>query len=1840
MLMHVRIRENIYIPTEFKTDWCESPITKKAFCAKYKLSLENCDFYGSDGNLITGPELDCEQVTVLQRPSDPGTMAIIGLGLVLAPVVYDYFKGMSDNAELAKRRAENQKALSSIYSYSLRGSTNNLRQYSPIPVVLGKVNATGDKAGLQYSTYTSDNFQNIHQVICLGYSGYNYDVNNDVTTLEPVKAATESVPIEVGGVVFDRSSKYITPNDNQKDAAANPNGYITRIADSPVDTFDHMYVDAQVGVDRNPTYYTERVIEISQLTELTGTPEQGFSPILQVSPYNTIKIRVGIYAPYGYYSTNDNAEKVEASYSYTVQYREVGGEWSAPIIKSGSMKRDMYRNMVDEIDLSSVFDENKNNQYEVRVYRNDYLDYFKWDEEVGQYVLNDNSDCITLSAEVIQFVTRASKAIADNRHVKPIPYPGRYSLLSLKARATDRTNGWLDQVFSEVHLKCRTYANTPEADQTVPCRADSWVYPTVEQQLKTKLMEKWPILLKEDGTLHGTVSPLTLPSVYWFSEKEYGTVYSVTRTYDNKYVVFPRIQNGVLLSEEEAWNNYLNAGICLGEFSFNSTIDVDAFARSWHEFDEWKVETGYNKKDKYWISPFYDVAVESMNNPASLLLYVLTCPQINPRPVKYTDIDWESFRTWWKFCNNRSWTCNAFVTGIYTVAELAELICNAGRAHLVMSNNKYAIAIEDKTSIISQIFTPRNAWNMVETKSLEDPVTLLKVSFVNEETEIEESRYIHFKLNGEGKIDRTDGKVTILFDDTEEVLLQEDLYKSETLDIWGVTKAKQIAQLGAYQLYKGVFLRNTYTWECGLESLSCTVGDVVYLANDIFMSSLGYGRIKDVKKEDGHIVGVYIDESIAIFPDQTYGITIRTGAGEFAQKALFAVQEPKTDPEYNPQSEDKINLLVDKNNSSSHYLQFVQALPLDTDATAGNLFIYNDANKLGKKVLIQKIEPNSDRGATITAVDYIPELYDVDINTSIPEYKSTVNKYGTGANIAGGYHPWPITPSDINKVEGREPTLLTGSDLGGTATCRGVAGIVGDIYVNDDPSSPYFGNLYKCIESGSKRTAVWEYRANIKGKDASVDSYTYKIEYALSESSSVFKYTEKALGYDDNLLGGVTSRGRTAVFGFSDKVWDSTIKGWYKGLYVWTRIKTTKPDGNPVYGEPTYSEEITKSLINGCIVQIMIVDSDGDGDTHTWEKNRAASGTFDIQFSVLARSYKDVASFKSALTAGGGISVIPYKAGTALTPLELSTAVEAFDDDTKLASLSYSLTLDKRVDIDSIVIRCINKDTYENPDTTTYNVETKTAETLNAIDVTTYAQFVGCYTTNTLPVLRPSGDLLVERDYFVAGTDISNYPAGWKVVKADGTTPVLSIDKATPLIYIGAKTWQVVEDLTDINLGLGCLAGIIDAGVDMTDSNNMFYTWLVNLVVQNAVIRNLFAKNIVVGTGTGELGSGFRFRACEFDSTGTTLNAPIFDITYGDITVFKVAPKNGNVFIGQPDYTHNLDANGEPTQPITGFMYRASDGYIISKNENVQIDDDGRIYGNFARVQSYLPFGFEDSLDASYPMECDIYIPAATAAIRSIKISARGLNYRAYSKGAATSTTVATAGVAYDWHTEHWVRQKVEPQLTVEKTSAFSGDSTGSAGKHKHSYDKVTSVGSSRDGEHSHELDSPYYYNSTTTGPSSGESHTHDYKYPNGIRNGGGHTHEVINTQFGAQTGEEGEHTHSMPAGLVKDVSIASFTLTAGQIDHTHDVDISHSHNLTFGIYESTKPAEVSLYIDNGSGYTLVANLGSGENLASDYDITNYISGTGWKRIKFTSSRLGRIRAQIIAELLINTTQN
>ncbi len=211
------------------------------------------------------------------------------------------------------------------------------------------------------------------------------------------------------------------------------------------------------------------------------------------------------------------------------------------------------------------------------------------------------------------------------------------------------------------------------------------------------------------------------------------------------------------------------------------------------------------------------------------------------------------------------------------------------------------------------------------------------------------------------------------------------------------------------------------------------------------------------------------------------------------------------------------------------------------------------------------------------------------------------------------------TPS-VQRVENAR--WLSGTVLIGKPRVRGVAGNVGDYYLNTET-----GDIYRCVESGTSQTAIWQWEMNNKGADADISGIKTQIEYGMSTSPYSLVYPDGTLGYDsDNPYGAIDPDNDTEFdYGFKDvSGWTSDYDQWYRGLYVWMRVKTTDADGNVTYNTPTYCAELTQSLYDGSKFEII-------PDSPTWDRNFADSGNTTVGFSFIGTGFENNTVFAQSI---------------------------------------------------------------------------------------------------------------------------------------------------------------------------------------------------------------------------------------------------------------------------------------------------------------------------------------------------------------------------------------------------------------------------------------------------------------------------------------------------------------------------------------------------------------------------------------------------------------------------------
>ena len=1199
--MLLRIRREIFRAGDFEThEINEGTIFKEDLCTRFHLDPDNTEFYDENGERIK-EDIFCgyTMITAVQMPSEGisvGTIVIsAAISLAIGGATYLYFDWRAKHSNNAKI----------TYSNSLRGAQNPMRAGGPIGILFGDYRYPLDMAGLVYSD-VDNNKQFIHQLFCAGYRA-----NGE--PLSPLYNDNCGVVLRKDSSVVDGVKVYGGPG--------NLLDYKVWIGDTPfgsVSKYIAISASEEHSFIQNFPYYNKRCIEDSlsvklQLSSLSTIPTSGpFVPdpadVLQyTAPSGCKHISVCINAPYGYYRLDDRSNQTAAWMTYSVECRKVAAQGTVSAWKQfGSMMQAVNVNeyrVTHDIDLTTAFpDFNITDRYEVRIYvkpykiRDDMPTIVNVNTFVGPVKTDDPKYNTALLVEYIQYDTvNIAKYIEGAWDADaPVYNAEQYELVDLRAQATDKLTGYIDQFYAEAFLQCRAYTG-----------------------------------------------------------------------------------NG------QETSNYHNSW----------TVPSDSIA--------------------------LETRIKMMSNPASVLLYVLTNKNVNPRAVSWDEvedkIDWIAFREWYNFCYDKDWRCNAWITEQMTIGQLCELICRTGRATFRTVNGKYSVMLACANAHVAQMFTPRNAWDMQMTKSFEKPIDAVRVNFVDESTWTEAERTAYVDENG-----------VIQFDD--DITDMEDQMQVESFNIWGVTNPKQIADLEAYQLLQRRLQVRSYTWKCSLEGLLCAIGDVVYIANDNFLYSLGYGRIKKLKKEGSYITGVYVDESLGMESGHDYGLTVRQNDGTFATyriSSISAVHDPDV-----------------ADNKGEYLILCTLSTPIAVSTAKvedGNLFMYGDETVAGKKLLVINITYDGDKSATLEAVDYIPEIFETLDSGSwvVPDFVSGISKYGSGANFAKGAVP---------------------------------------ASVNNPPTSVYPTDL------------------DIDGK---IGGQKYEIEYGLSTSPLYppGDSGDSAWGYSDGEFGAHDAEtGELFDYGFYDTAgWGRDYtKKWYKGLYVWQRLKVTLANGDVSYMDTVYCKDITESLINGCTLEIMLTDADGNGNAQTWEKNRAATnGTVPVKFRVLSKSYHDSDHFIRSLSAGGGVTIKAYK-GTALQAT-LTVPTPSISVTEGRAVATYSFSFPKYADYDSLVFDVSVKDTYiqdvSTTPQTTYDVMQKASVEMTADDATVYDPF-----GDLIPATKNDVNTLADADALAVAYFTERYEG-----VVEGATYALNCDNIPDVgwmslrTYVGNNTWKFLS---------------------------------------------------------------------------------------------------------------------------------------------------------------------------------------------------------------------------------------------------------------------------------------------------------------------------------------------------------------------------------------------------------------------------------------------------------------
>jgi hypothetical protein len=341
------------------------------------------------------------------------------------------------------------------------------------------------------------------------------------------------------------------------------------------------------------------------------------------------------------------------------------------------------------------------------------------------------------------------------------------------------------------------------------------------------------------------------------------------------------------------------------------------------------VYAGTGTGETYWLN-----AAET-RNPASMLLCVLRGRAAQQR-VDSGDIDWPSIEQFYRWCESHEYYCNAYLSESYTIAELLKMIGSTARADILRIDSKIAVVQDIERPAHLQLFTPKNTKSYSVTMFSADVPDAVSLRFIDED-----SGY----AQNEAQVYNTPG--------WEPPKTPPET--NQKIDLWGVTNSKQARRIGLYNYGCLKHRPFVHTIDADIEYLLCNKGDWIQYAGDIALTGSAQGRIAEMlfSEDIGRYVGIRTDEPLETEPGKNYAARVRLKDGTVLLKDVSVIRSPDE-------------------------MYFTEPFEKDCAPNKGDVYAFGIRGREVIDLIITDIQPGSDLSATLTCVEYSPEIFGVD----------------------------------------------------------------------------------------------------------------------------------------------------------------------------------------------------------------------------------------------------------------------------------------------------------------------------------------------------------------------------------------------------------------------------------------------------------------------------------------------------------------------------------------------------------------------------------------------------------------------------------------------------------------------------------------------------------------------------------------------------------------------------------------------------------------------------------------------------------------------------------------------
>ena len=378
----------------------------------------------------------------------------------------------------------------------------------------------------------------------------------------------------------------------------------------------------------------------------------------------------------------------------------------------------------------------------------------------------------------------------------------------------------------------------------------------------------------------------------------------------------------------------------------------------------------------YWLNS------AETRNPAAMLLYALRGPAAQ-QIVDPGDIDWPALEAFYTWCEEHEYSCNAYLSESVTIAELLRMFGSTARADILRIDSKISIVQDIERPSPVQLFTPKNTVNYSIAMFNVDIPDAIALRFIDEDAGYAQNELSVYNTPDGNRI--------------------EEPQSIQKADLWGITSYAQASRIGMYNygcLHHRPFV---HTIEVDIEYLLCNKGDWIQYAGDIALTGSVHGRIRELIWAEGLCIGFRSDEPVPMTSGRQYAVRLRKSNGSVLLKEVAftpgkLIENTLT---YFTGSDGDIcdpplgdMYLVDENSVSyepGNEIYFIEPFQENEAPKAGDVFAFGIRGYEALDLIITDIQPGQNLSATLTCVEYSPEIFGVDYPGFIlPQFENKI----------------------------------------------------------------------------------------------------------------------------------------------------------------------------------------------------------------------------------------------------------------------------------------------------------------------------------------------------------------------------------------------------------------------------------------------------------------------------------------------------------------------------------------------------------------------------------------------------------------------------------------------------------------------------------------------------------------------------------------------------------------------------------------------------------------------------------------------------------------------------------